>query len=223
MAHQQPTPAGKTGALKAVNKLPVACGMFCPYHFRVTSCAPQVFDNEQGVCPQRAVRMNSVFSTAVFPHQRSGSAARSLTSLTQHPNLWASLHSSFSWSVQYALWKVDLPAHSCSSCYLCSYRHRPNQGPTKSLGALFSLFIFLLFVLLFVFLLIIIYFILLLCYFCNVDGLCPVIIRYKRKCDNKTNLLWFLSSLPIAWPSLIVDCTLVWEGCCHFLQHKRRA
>lgn len=59
----------------------------------------QVFDNEQGVCPQRAVRMNSVFSPAVFPHQRSGNAARSLTSLTQHPNLWASLHSSFSWWV----------------------------------------------------------------------------------------------------------------------------
>lgn len=57
----------------------------------------QVFDGEQGVCPQRAVRMNSVFSPAVFPHQRSGNAARSLTSLTQHPNLWASLHSSFSW------------------------------------------------------------------------------------------------------------------------------
>lgn len=57
----------------------------------------QVFDIEQGVCPQRSVRMNSVFSPAVFPHQRSGNAARSLTSLTQHPNLWASLHSSFSW------------------------------------------------------------------------------------------------------------------------------
>uniref|UniRef100_A0A674MZW5 Folliculin n=1 Tax=Takifugu rubripes TaxID=31033 RepID=A0A674MZW5_TAKRU len=61
------------------------------------STALKVFDGEQGVCPQRAVRMNSVFSPAVFPHQRSGNAARSLTSLTQHPNLWASLHSSFSW------------------------------------------------------------------------------------------------------------------------------
>lgn len=61
------------------------------------SLVHQVFDSEQGVCPQRAVRMNSVFSPAVFPHQRSGNAARSLTSLTQHPNLWASLHSSFSW------------------------------------------------------------------------------------------------------------------------------
>lgn len=61
------------------------------------STALKVFDNEQGVCPQRAVRMNSAFSPAVFPHQRSGNAARSLTSLTQHPNLWASLHSSFSW------------------------------------------------------------------------------------------------------------------------------
>lgn len=61
------------------------------------STALKVFDNEQGVCPQRAVRMNSVFSPAVLPHQRSGNAARSLTSLTQHPNLWASLHSSFSW------------------------------------------------------------------------------------------------------------------------------
>ncbi|XP_040899993.1 folliculin isoform X1 [Toxotes jaculatrix] len=61
------------------------------------STALKVFDSEQGVCPQRAVRMNSVFSPAVFPHQRSGNAARSLTSLTQHPNLWASLHSSFSW------------------------------------------------------------------------------------------------------------------------------
>ncbi|XP_034030530.1 folliculin [Thalassophryne amazonica] len=60
------------------------------------STALKVFDNEQGVCPQRAVRMNSVFSP-VFPHQRSGNAARSLTSLTQHPNLWASLHTSFSW------------------------------------------------------------------------------------------------------------------------------
>uniref|UniRef100_A0A672HU57 Folliculin n=1 Tax=Salarias fasciatus TaxID=181472 RepID=A0A672HU57_SALFA len=61
------------------------------------STALKVFDNEQGVCPQRAVRMNSAFSPAVLPHQRSGNAARSLTSLTQHPNLWASLHSSFSW------------------------------------------------------------------------------------------------------------------------------
>ncbi|XP_041797904.1 folliculin isoform X1 [Chelmon rostratus] len=71
-------------------------------HLRLTiqslqSTALKVFDNEQGVCPQRAVRMNSVFSPAVFPHQRSGNAARSLMSLTQHPNLWASLHSSFSW------------------------------------------------------------------------------------------------------------------------------
>ncbi|KAL6109387.1 flcn [Pungitius sinensis] len=71
-------------------------------HLRLTiqslqSTALKVFDNEQGVCPQRSVRMNSVFSPAVFPHQRSGNAARSLTSLTQHQNLWASLHSSFSW------------------------------------------------------------------------------------------------------------------------------
>uniref|UniRef100_A0A8C5DE10 Folliculin n=1 Tax=Gouania willdenowi TaxID=441366 RepID=A0A8C5DE10_GOUWI len=71
-------------------------------HLRLTiqslqSTALKVFDSEQGVCPQRAVRMNSVFSPAVFPHHRSGNAARSLTSLTQHPNLWASLHSSFSW------------------------------------------------------------------------------------------------------------------------------
>uniref|UniRef100_A0A8B9KC66 Folliculin n=1 Tax=Astyanax mexicanus TaxID=7994 RepID=A0A8B9KC66_ASTMX len=61
------------------------------------STALKVFDSEQGVCPQRAVRMNSAFSPAVFPHQRSGNAARSLPSLTQHPNLWASLHASFSW------------------------------------------------------------------------------------------------------------------------------
>uniref|UniRef100_A0A1A7X5B3 Folliculin n=1 Tax=Iconisemion striatum TaxID=60296 RepID=A0A1A7X5B3_9TELE len=61
------------------------------------STALKVFDTEQGICPQRALRMNSVFSPAVFPHQRSGNAARSLTSLTQHPNLWASLHCSFSW------------------------------------------------------------------------------------------------------------------------------
>ncbi|XP_037310207.2 folliculin isoform X1 [Pungitius pungitius] len=71
-------------------------------HLRLTiqslqSTALKVFDNEQGVCPQRSVRINSVFSPAVFPHQRSGNAARSLTSLTQHQNLWASLHSSFSW------------------------------------------------------------------------------------------------------------------------------
>uniref|UniRef100_A0AAQ4RSL8 Folliculin n=2 Tax=Gasterosteus aculeatus aculeatus TaxID=481459 RepID=A0AAQ4RSL8_GASAC len=71
-------------------------------HLRLTiqslqSTALKVFENEQGVCPQRSVRMNSVFSPAVFPHQRSGNAARSLTSLTQHQNLWASLHSSFSW------------------------------------------------------------------------------------------------------------------------------
>lgn len=70
-------------------------------HLRLTiqslqSTALKVFDSEQGLCPQRPVRMNSVFSPA-FPHQRSGNAARSLTSLTQHPNLWASLHSSFSW------------------------------------------------------------------------------------------------------------------------------
>lgn len=61
------------------------------------STALKVFDSEQGVCPQRPLRMNSVFSPGVFPHQRSGNAARSLTSLTQHPNLWASLHCSFSW------------------------------------------------------------------------------------------------------------------------------
>lgn len=71
-------------------------------HLRLTiqslqSTALKVFDSEQCVCPQRAVRMNSAFSPAVFPHQRSGNAARSLPSLTQHPNLWASLHSSFSW------------------------------------------------------------------------------------------------------------------------------
>ncbi|KAG7237640.1 hypothetical protein INR49_032086, partial [Caranx melampygus] len=42
------------------------------------STALKVFDSEQGVCPQRAVRMNSVFSPAVFPHQRSGNAARLL-------------------------------------------------------------------------------------------------------------------------------------------------
>ncbi|KAL4616700.1 folliculin [Arapaima gigas] len=59
--------------------------------------ALKVFDSEQCGCPQRAMRMNSMFSPAVFPHQRSGNAARSLPSLTQHPNLWASLHSSFSW------------------------------------------------------------------------------------------------------------------------------
>ncbi|KAL0985172.1 hypothetical protein UPYG_G00153720 [Umbra pygmaea] len=71
-------------------------------HLRLTiqslqSTALKVFDSEQCVCPQRAVRMNSAFSPAVFPHQRSGNAARSLPSLTQHSNLWASLHSSFSW------------------------------------------------------------------------------------------------------------------------------
>ncbi|XP_041962840.1 folliculin isoform X1 [Alosa alosa] len=71
-------------------------------HLRLTiqslqSTALKVFDSEQCVCPQRAVRMNSAFSPAVFPHQRSGNAARSLSSLTQHPNLWESLHSSFSW------------------------------------------------------------------------------------------------------------------------------
>ncbi|XP_016420736.1 folliculin-like isoform X2 [Sinocyclocheilus rhinocerous] len=71
-------------------------------HLRLTiqslqNTALKVFDSEQCVCPQRAVRMNSAFSPAVFPHQRSGNAARSLTSLTQHPNLWASLHSSISW------------------------------------------------------------------------------------------------------------------------------
>ncbi|XP_010883180.1 folliculin [Esox lucius] len=71
-------------------------------HLRLTiqslqSTALKVFDSEQCVCPQRAVRMNSAFSPAVFPHQRSGNAARSLPSLTQHTNLWASLHSSFSW------------------------------------------------------------------------------------------------------------------------------
>uniref|UniRef100_A0AAY4A382 Folliculin n=1 Tax=Denticeps clupeoides TaxID=299321 RepID=A0AAY4A382_9TELE len=71
-------------------------------HLRLTiqslqSTALKVFDNEQCVCPQRAVRMNSTFSPAVFPHQRSGNAARSLCSLTEHPNLWASLHTSFSW------------------------------------------------------------------------------------------------------------------------------
>ncbi|CAB1334417.1 unnamed protein product [Coregonus sp. 'balchen'] len=71
-------------------------------HLRLTiqslqNTALKVFDSEQCVCPQRAVRMNSVFSPAVFPHQRSGNAARSLPSLTQHTNLWASLHSSFSW------------------------------------------------------------------------------------------------------------------------------
>lgn len=75
------------------------------FHLSCTCLTHQVFDSEQGVCPQRAVRMNSVFSPAVFPHQRSGNAARSLTSLTQHPNLWASLHSSFSW------WVIHCQSH----------------------------------------------------------------------------------------------------------------
>lgn len=69
----------------------------CDWPFIFVTSDPQVFDSEQCVCPQRAVRMNSAFSPAVFPHQRSGNAARSLSSLTQHPNLWESLHSSFSW------------------------------------------------------------------------------------------------------------------------------
>ncbi|XP_052473645.1 folliculin [Carassius gibelio] len=51
------------------------------------------------MCPQRTLLMNSTFSPAVFPHQRSGNAARSLTSLTQHPK--ASLHSSFSCNITY--------------------------------------------------------------------------------------------------------------------------
>ncbi|KAI4873569.1 hypothetical protein NFI96_026258 [Prochilodus magdalenae] len=72
------------------------------------STALKVFDSEQGVCPQRAVRMNSAFSPAVFPHQRSGNAARSLPSLTQHPNLWASLHASFSCSDQTELRRTSL-------------------------------------------------------------------------------------------------------------------
>ncbi|KAK3551251.1 hypothetical protein QTP70_013978 [Hemibagrus guttatus] len=68
-------------------------------HLKITiqslqSTALQVFETEQVVCPQRAER---IFSPASFPHQRNGNAARSLTSLTQHPNLWASLHTSFSW------------------------------------------------------------------------------------------------------------------------------
>ncbi|XP_066568765.1 folliculin isoform X2 [Amia ocellicauda] len=61
------------------------------------STALKVFDSEQGVSGQRSVRLDSVFSPAVFPPQRSGNAARSLPSLTQHPSLWESLHCSFTW------------------------------------------------------------------------------------------------------------------------------
>lgn len=78
----------------------MSCLQCWKYNILLLFVTLQVFDSEQGVCPQRAVRMNSAFSPAVFPHQRSGNAARSLTSLTQHQNLWASLHSSFSWFVK---------------------------------------------------------------------------------------------------------------------------
>lgn len=74
---------------------------FMLHHLRLTiqslqSTSLKVFESEQGGCPQRAVRMNNVFSPQCL-YQRSGNAARSLTILTDHPSLWASLHSSFSW------------------------------------------------------------------------------------------------------------------------------
>ncbi|XP_058874313.1 folliculin-like [Acipenser ruthenus] len=59
--------------------------------------ALRVFDSEQCVCPQRSLRINTVFTPGVFPHQRSGNAARSLPSLTHESGLWGALHSSFSW------------------------------------------------------------------------------------------------------------------------------
>ncbi|XP_041257767.1 folliculin [Onychostruthus taczanowskii] len=57
--------------------------------------ALKVFEAEQFGCPQRAQRMNTAFTP--FLHQRNGNAARSLTSLTNDENLWACLHTSFTW------------------------------------------------------------------------------------------------------------------------------
>lgn len=59
--------------------------------------ALKVFESEQYGCPQRAQRMNTAFTPGAFLHQRNGSAARSLPSLTDDLNLWASLHTSFAW------------------------------------------------------------------------------------------------------------------------------
>jgi len=41
--------------------------------------------------------MNTAFTPGAFLHQRNGNAARSLPSLTNDLNLWASLHTSFAW------------------------------------------------------------------------------------------------------------------------------
>ncbi|XP_078393759.1 folliculin [Cetorhinus maximus] len=59
--------------------------------------ALKVFEAEQFGCPQRAQRMNTAFTPGAFLHQRNGNAARSLPSLTNDLNLWASLHTSFAW------------------------------------------------------------------------------------------------------------------------------
>ncbi|XP_072102990.1 folliculin isoform X2 [Mobula birostris] len=64
---------------------------------QLQASALRVFEAEQYGCPQRAHRMNTAFTPGAFLHQRNGSAARSLPSLTNASNLWASLHSSFAW------------------------------------------------------------------------------------------------------------------------------
>uniref|UniRef100_UPI00358E5790 folliculin n=1 Tax=Myxine glutinosa TaxID=7769 RepID=UPI00358E5790 len=50
--------------------------------------ANAVFEAEQAEVGQRALRMNSAFAPG---------AARSLSSLTQHHDLWAAMHTSFTW------------------------------------------------------------------------------------------------------------------------------
>lgn len=64
---------------------------------QLQASALRVFEGEQYGCPQRAHRMNTAFTPGAFLHQRNGSAARSLPSLTNAGNLWASLHTSFAW------------------------------------------------------------------------------------------------------------------------------
>ncbi|CAN0012848.1 unnamed protein product [Lampetra planeri] len=61
------------------------------------SKAMRVFDSEQAECPQRALRINTAFTPGSYLHQRNGSAARSLLSLTADDDLWAHLHTSFAW------------------------------------------------------------------------------------------------------------------------------
>ncbi|MBN3289399.1 FLCN protein, partial [Polypterus senegalus] len=80
-----------------INSWPFLLGRVKTIIEGLQSKALKVFESEQFGCPQRSQRINTAFTPGAFPHQRSGNAARSLTSLTKESALWAHLHISFSW------------------------------------------------------------------------------------------------------------------------------